>query len=163
MAFTTPGTAVAGEVLTAAFWNTNVRDNTNALRAVQINVKSATNAGLVTATSGTEATVATVTITPSSATSNILIFATGQYKPVHVANSYARLLVYRSTTQLFLTDTGINAGTDNEFTISSMFLDSPTSASELTYTLRMNRASASTGNVTCAANKGRIIVMEIAA
>jgi hypothetical protein len=27
MAFTTPGTAVAGEVLTAAFWNTNVRDN----------------------------------------------------------------------------------------------------------------------------------------
>jgi hypothetical protein len=31
MAFTTPGTAVAGEVLTAAFLNTNLRDNTNAL------------------------------------------------------------------------------------------------------------------------------------
>jgi hypothetical protein len=28
MAFTTPGTAVAGEVLTAAFWNEQVRDNT---------------------------------------------------------------------------------------------------------------------------------------
>jgi hypothetical protein len=27
MAFTTPGTAVAGDVLTAAFWNSNVRDN----------------------------------------------------------------------------------------------------------------------------------------
>jgi hypothetical protein len=27
MAFTTPGTAVAGSVLTSAFWNTNVRDN----------------------------------------------------------------------------------------------------------------------------------------
>ena len=27
MAWTTPGTATAGEVLTAAFWNTNVRDN----------------------------------------------------------------------------------------------------------------------------------------
>ena len=27
MAWTTPGTAVAGSVLTAAFWNTNVRDN----------------------------------------------------------------------------------------------------------------------------------------
>jgi hypothetical protein len=27
MAFTTPGTAVAGEVLTAAFWNEQVRDN----------------------------------------------------------------------------------------------------------------------------------------
>jgi hypothetical protein len=32
MAFTTPGTAVAGEVLTAAFWNTNVRDNTEFLK-----------------------------------------------------------------------------------------------------------------------------------
>ena len=31
MAWTTPGTATAGEVLTAAFWNTNVRDNSNFL------------------------------------------------------------------------------------------------------------------------------------
>ena len=31
MAWTTPGTATAGEVLTAAFWNTQVRDNTNFL------------------------------------------------------------------------------------------------------------------------------------
>jgi len=29
MAWTTPGTAVAGDVLTAAFWNSNVRDNLN--------------------------------------------------------------------------------------------------------------------------------------
>ena len=32
MAWTTPGTATAGEVLTAAFWNSNVRDNTQQLR-----------------------------------------------------------------------------------------------------------------------------------
>jgi hypothetical protein len=31
MAWTTPGTAVAGDVLTAAFWNSNVRDNSNFL------------------------------------------------------------------------------------------------------------------------------------
>lgn len=31
MAWTTPGTAVAGEVLTASRWNTDVRDNTNQL------------------------------------------------------------------------------------------------------------------------------------
>jgi len=31
MAWTTPGTAVAGDVLTAAFWNSNVRDNSDAL------------------------------------------------------------------------------------------------------------------------------------
>jgi hypothetical protein len=31
MPWTTPGTATAGEVLTASFWNTNVRDNLNAV------------------------------------------------------------------------------------------------------------------------------------
>ena len=31
MAWTTPGTATAGDVLTASFWNLNVRDNTNEL------------------------------------------------------------------------------------------------------------------------------------
>ena len=31
MAWTTPGTATAGSVLTASFWNTNVRDNTTSL------------------------------------------------------------------------------------------------------------------------------------
>jgi hypothetical protein len=35
MAWTTPGTATAGEVLTAAFWNENVRDNSNDLRSYQ--------------------------------------------------------------------------------------------------------------------------------
>jgi len=35
MAFTPPGTAVAGEVLTAAFWNTNVRDNISSLAATR--------------------------------------------------------------------------------------------------------------------------------
>ena len=35
MAWTTPGTAVAGDVLTAAFWNEQVRDNTADLRSYQ--------------------------------------------------------------------------------------------------------------------------------
>jgi hypothetical protein len=40
MAFTTPGTAVAGEVLTAAFWNTNVRDNLNSVGLVHLTTQS---------------------------------------------------------------------------------------------------------------------------
>ena len=36
MAWTTPGTATAGEVLTAAFWNTNVRDNLNELAPLEL-------------------------------------------------------------------------------------------------------------------------------
>ena len=39
MAWTTPGTAVAGEVLTAAFWNEQVRDNLTELRKYQTQFK----------------------------------------------------------------------------------------------------------------------------
>ncbi len=37
MAWTTPSTAVAGTVLTAGFWNTDVRDNLSALRVTPAN------------------------------------------------------------------------------------------------------------------------------
>jgi hypothetical protein len=54
MAFTTPGTAVAGSVLTSAFWNTNVRDNTAALfdlasAAVKFTIKTDTQSTSLTA------------------------------------------------------------------------------------------------------------------
>jgi hypothetical protein len=53
MAFTTPGTAVAGSVLTSAFWNTNVRDNTNALyqSAQRIGYQTRTTDATISATS----------------------------------------------------------------------------------------------------------------
>ena len=56
MAWTTPGTATAGEVLTAAFWNTNVRDNSNMLRNTTGIVPPSVfvyNTGGKTVTSGT--------------------------------------------------------------------------------------------------------------
>jgi hypothetical protein len=54
MAFTTPGTAQPSAVLTSAFWNTNVRDNTNDLRSYQNRIQ------VITRTAGT--------YTPSSST-----------------------------------------------------------------------------------------------
>jgi hypothetical protein len=47
MAFTTPGTAVAGDVLTAAFWNTNVRDNSNAVGNILVAASSFTTSSAV--------------------------------------------------------------------------------------------------------------------
>ena len=47
MAWTTPGTATAGEVLTAAFWNANVRDN-----SVALNTPELISAGAATAATG---------------------------------------------------------------------------------------------------------------
>ena len=51
MAWTTPGTATAGSVLTASFWNTNVRDNTQHLYDVTpqvISTQTLASAGLIT-------------------------------------------------------------------------------------------------------------------
>jgi hypothetical protein len=53
MAWTTPGTAVAGDVLTAAFWNSNVRDNISDLDT------RVTNDGLVFISATTLTTVGT--------------------------------------------------------------------------------------------------------
>jgi hypothetical protein len=58
MAWTTPGTAVAGNVLTAAFWNSDVRDNMNTLVASGTALPSSPGDGesfyyIANATSGT--------------------------------------------------------------------------------------------------------------
>jgi hypothetical protein len=67
MAFTTPGTAVAGDVLTAAFWNSNVRDNLNEVAPL-----------FAAWTSWTPVLTATTT-NPTIGTGNI---RTGQYQKV---------------------------------------------------------------------------------
>jgi hypothetical protein len=48
MAWTTPGTATAGEVLTAAFWNANVRDNLNEIVTPAYGIATAENQVLLT-------------------------------------------------------------------------------------------------------------------
>jgi hypothetical protein len=58
MAWTTPGTATAGEVLTAAFWNANVRDNTTALpRGIIAYTESSSNTLSGTILTGLNTTV----------------------------------------------------------------------------------------------------------
>jgi hypothetical protein len=61
MAWTTPGTAVAGDVLTAAFWNSNVRDNSTALpRGL---VAEDTSTSTQTLVNGTNADITGLTLT----------------------------------------------------------------------------------------------------
>jgi hypothetical protein len=47
MPWTTPGTATAGEVLTASFWNTNVRDNSNSVGHILVATASFTGSSAV--------------------------------------------------------------------------------------------------------------------
>jgi hypothetical protein len=148
MAFTTPGTAVAGSVLTSAFWNTNVRENTNAIRAAQVNV----NQTVVTSasTSGSLASAATeafpglsVTITPTATTSKILIsghvtgssdgvlgfgfFLTRNGSAINEARGDAASTRSRVTGNIITTTNNLLASGD------FVYLDSPNSISLLTY------------------------------
>jgi hypothetical protein len=65
MAWTTPGTAVAGDVLTAARWNTDVRDNSNSLsRGIVAKITQTSDYSLTTST--TDVTGLSVTWTAES-------------------------------------------------------------------------------------------------
>jgi hypothetical protein len=66
MAWTTPGTATAGEVLTAAFWNANVRDNFNAINTVGFLMGSANSAQTGSAGADMTYDAATLTVTAGS-------------------------------------------------------------------------------------------------
>jgi hypothetical protein len=66
MAWTTPGTATAGEVLTAAFWNENVRDNFNALNTVGFLMGSASSTQTGSANTDMTYDAATLTVTAGS-------------------------------------------------------------------------------------------------
>ena len=156
MAWTTPGTAVAGAVLEADFWNSNVRDNLLEIRNPQINVKSTTRTATTpdfsvatTATSG-DIDGLTVSITPTSAASKVLVhvsltiaagaarttyfglFRNGTIAAQGDANGSAKRLSFADNVQT------------SAQTVSMTFLDAPASTSALTYSIRVAHNSGST-------------------
>jgi hypothetical protein len=70
MAWTTPGTATAGEVLTAAFWNENVRDNSLMGNPVYTN-EAARDAAIPTPSEGMRVYLTTPTV-PAATNTAIL-------------------------------------------------------------------------------------------
>lgn len=153
MAWTTPGTAVAGDVLTAAFWNEQVRDNSLAIRTAQINIQSTakTDTFTMASTTFTDVTGLSVTITPSASTSKILVLINLQMgTQVGVTNCFARLV--RGATTIAVGDA---AGSRIPTTIfgpasaanpmgSMAFLDSPATTSATTYKVQIRAQSANT-------------------
>jgi hypothetical protein len=151
MAFTTPGTAVAGEVLTAAFWNEQVRDNLNVLRAI-INIKSASVTTPITL--GTvsqtwfDVTGLSVSITPTAASSKILIFGFVNFGSSTTGNLLYMQIVRDSTavgigtgstgSRSVVTNGGISPHTDTNQTMTMPynFLDTPNTTSQITYKIQ---------------------------
>lgn len=148
MAWTTPGTAVAGAVLEADFWNSNVRDGLNAIRDAQINVQQTVLTSAATqAVTGTLANISglTVSITPSSATSKVLFIgdvALGQ-DPGFGFNVFVLArdgtAIYRGDaagTRQRASGSGLSVTTPTASQI-VCFLDSPATTSSVTYTMQV--------------------------
>ena len=107
----------------------------------------------------------TLTITPTSATSQILI--TGSINLYIGASIYNIVTVYRnSVTNLGATNSGfgtIYGNTGDRFgQVSFTYLDSPATTSATTYTV-YRRVSSGTGNLNSNNDKSTFTVMEIAA
>lgn len=153
MAWTTPGTATAGEVLTAAFWNTQVRDNLLAL----INIKSTTVDTTVTIGAGAadtwyDFTGLAVTITPSSATSKILLL--GMVYHSLTVTDLSLMQILRGSTPIgggvtsgnrtSVHGGGMNLQQDNNRCIQYPinYLDSPNTTSATTYKVQLRTPAA---------------------
>jgi hypothetical protein len=135
-------------VLTAAFWNANVRDNSLDIDAIRKNVIQGTTTTSVgiSATSFTDSGI-TATITPTSTTSKILVTIVASFALVRAssfpAGAYFQLL--RASTALF-TDAGAQGSmrlmASNPLQLqlhtrqTFQYLDAPASTSALTYKLQ---------------------------
>lgn len=150
MAWTTPGTAIAGDVLTASFWNLQVRDNLSdlqtrvvAARASQVNVVMGTDSTTTSIASTTLTdTGLSVSITPSSSTSKVLIWVYLPFQSFRStdANNAGIALVRNSTviastngTQVGSTGATVAGLTAVRGVGSIVYLDSPATASAITY------------------------------
>ena len=163
MAWTTPATASAGSTaLTAAFWNEQVRDNLDNLRALA-NVQSAFKEDSFQVTTNvttfTDVTGLSVSITPTAATSKVLIVA---YVSMSAASTVcylmARLMRGSTAIAVPVTSAGsfpatvgatIPSGTSNElqFTMPMIYMDSPNTTSATTYKVQTRNSGAINYNV----------------
>ncbi len=151
MAWTTPNTVAAGDALTASMYNTYVRDNLNALGSAVFNVQSAAKTDTFTMASTTFADVTglSVAITPSAATSKVLVHVSMMMGAVSgVTNVFARLV--RGATTIAVGDV---AGSRIPITVfgaasaanpmgGMVFLDSPGTTSATTYKIQIRAQSA---------------------
>jgi hypothetical protein len=166
MAWTTPGTATAGEVLTAAFWNAQVRDNVEAIRQAQINVQQDVKLDTfeTTSTSFVDITGLSVSITPTATTSKILLMAhvnVGVTYPSSVSQA-AHLRFAGGNSGTYIGDAGgasqersamsLTSGAsfipaDATIPMTMIYLDSPATTSPIAYKVQIRFAGASVSTV----------------
>jgi hypothetical protein len=175
---TLPASFTAGQVLTAAEMN-GVR---GAFRVLQVVSTSKTDTFTSSSSSYVDITGLSVSITPSSTTSKILVLAQiSNCNDVGIQNLFLQLV--RNTTAINIGDAAgaqtratsmqESKSVDNQSLAHWSFLDSPSTTSAITYkvqgaqsgagTFYINRSKGDTSNAAFARTASSITVMEISA
>lgn len=160
---TLPASFVAGSVLTAAEMN----DLRGAFRILQ--VVTATTSTPVSSSVATFAdTGLTATITPSSTTSKILVFANhpGNQKTAGNLNNTLNLKLFRGATQLAFNNSigAQNVAQDLLYSTSFLHMDSPATTSATTYkTTFANFGAAASVTVQVVNIPSTIVLLEVSA
>jgi hypothetical protein len=151
VAFTSPKTWSFGEILTSTDMNTYVRDNTADLNGrmpvgIGANTAQVIKYDTFTTTSGSyvDITGLTVSITPTSATSLVLVLFTVTLGSTSDNFEWTSLRMRRNTTDIYIATSGTNpasgqhAGPNRGVTSSSgMLLDNPGTTSAVTYSAQV--------------------------
>ena len=124
-------------------------------KVLQVVTASTSTSQTISATSFTDLTSVSASITPSAATSKILVLFTtfaSIYKPSNDQGGYFQML--RGATAFFgggiiLNLSGVSAITDFATTLAMSYLDSPSTTSATTYKIQ-GRVAVGTGNITFA-------------
>jgi hypothetical protein len=160
---TLPASFTAGQVLTAAQMN----DLRGAFRILQVVAASTTTS--TSSSVGTFAdTTLTATITPTSASSKVLVFANhpGNRKLAGDVNNCLNLKLFRGATELAFNNSIGTSGDGESLIFSTSFveLDSPATTSATTYkTTFANFGAAASITVQFASVRSTIVLMEISA
>ena len=189
MAYVTPGTVAAGDVATAAAWNVLTNDVIDT-RAVLANLKSTsltTTASITVTTGGTfvDITGLSVSITPTSNTSKIMIFA--QVSASLGADNILALRLVRDSTAIGVGTsvssrvaasggayfgTAVMSSSSTQWQNPMQFLDSPATTASTTYKIQVtsnangqvvyiNRSSSDADSIGQFRGVSTITVMEV--
>jgi hypothetical protein len=158
MAWTTPGTATAGQVLTAAFWNTNVRDNSVALPRGYIGLTTLATSFSTSSTSYVDVTGLSVTFT---AEANRRYLVTLQYAMTNNSANVCQCVINDGTNDL---SEGYSVQVSNVILSSHIFAVTTPAAGSVTYKVRIKVAGGTGemyGSSTRASLASRLIVTDI--
>jgi hypothetical protein len=154
-----PSTFVTGNVLTAAQQNA-LR---GAFRILQV-VQGSTTTAVGTASTTYVSTGLSASITPQSTSSKIFVMVSHSVY-AFVAGTGGGIILRRNANNLqIFADVAYNTGGNNLTTFSTMYLDSPSSTSALTYDTIQNRGTGTgTFYTQVNTNPATIILMEVSA